>query len=475
MKKLLLPILLFIVFVPFYVKAETCYTDKISISSISLHEKSGNAEEVEEANVSGKNINLNISMLEVGDSVEYKILINNNSNEDYKLDNASLSINFDYINYLFKTDDNSNVVRANSSKNITLRVEYKKEVPEDRFENDSFIDNNAIALNLFTRDTIQNPNTGVQSLLLIIIILLVSMSSYILLRKKKYIKFMILIVVATIIVPISVCALCKYDITISSNIIINKQAVCGSFDGDSWNTIISNVKNGNDDCYHIGDSKEVDMGTFGTYTLRIVNKSIPFECNQEGFSQTACGFVLEFENIIAEYNMNTSMTNVGGWPISAMRWYLNDINNSTSIYNLLPDEIKNSIIDTTVVSGHGPNDSANFTTIDKIYLLSSHEIWEDINDILHNSDTAYSNTRQLDYYQELNTTVGFWDSANSSFIGNFAPAIKKTYNESQFKSWWLRSAYSNYYGSFLSVTNTGLSDNFYAESKSGVVPVFRIG
>ena len=61
MKKFILPILLLLMFVPFVVNAETCDTDKITISSIIVEDKSENVIELDEATASGKNINLNQS------------------------------------------------------------------------------------------------------------------------------------------------------------------------------------------------------------------------------------------------------------------------------------------------------------------------------------------------------------------------------------------------------------------------------
>ncbi|CDA59911.1 conserved domain protein [Clostridium sp. CAG:524] len=127
-----------------------------------------------------------------------------------------------------------------------------------------------------------------------------------------------------------------------------------SFATDSWKTIIKAVKNNNISKYKIGDTKTIDMGTYGTHTLRIANTSTPSECSRTGFSQTACGFVLEFADIITEHKMNNTDTNVGGWPASKLRTYLNN-----DIYNAIPSEIKNAIIDTTVVSGHGSNNRYN--------------------------------------------------------------------------------------------------------------------
>ena len=85
-----------------------------------------------------------------------------------------------------------------------------------------------------------------------------------------------------------------------------------NFSADSWNTIVTNVQNGRGEHYVVGDVKEVDLGTYGTHTLRIANTSTPSECSTEGFSQSACGFVLEFEDIIITHNMNDTQTNVGG-------------------------------------------------------------------------------------------------------------------------------------------------------------------
>ena len=226
MKKFLLPILLFLMLIPFVANAETCDTDKITISSITLKEKSDNVKELDKATVNGKNINLNLSMSKIGDNIEYKFIVKNESNKDYELDKTSLNLNSDYINYSFKTDDDSNIVKAKSSKNVTLRAEYKTEVPKDKFEKGSYNDNKTMTFQLSNKSTtnvLKNPNTGIRSyILLLLIILSLSGSSYIFLRKKKYYKIMILIIGTIIIIPTSVYALCKCEIKINSNIVLNK-------------------------------------------------------------------------------------------------------------------------------------------------------------------------------------------------------------------------------------------------------------
>ena len=241
------------------------------------------------------------------------------------------------------------------------------------------------------------------------------------------------------------------------------------FATDSWETIVSAVQSGNTDVYGVGDTKEMDLGSFGTHTLRIANKSTPEECNNSGFSQTACGFVLEFSDIITTHRINPYTDasnngdgNTGGWEYSEIRSFLN-----TDVYRSLPEILQNNIISTYVVSGHGSGDTSNFNTTDKIYLLSTHEVWIDDDGIaragIGRYDTAYSVTRQLDYYLDMGT------SNTSTTRG-----VKK-YNGVNYV-WWLRTASGSNQLNFYSVKDSG---SWYASSVSstvaGVSPAFRIG
>ena len=240
-------------------------------------------------------------------------------------------------------------------------------------------------------------------------------------------------------------------------------AVDHSFNGHSWSTIIANVKAGNTSNYNVGDTKTVDMGALGTHTLRIANKSTPAECSTTGFSQTACGFILEFADIITTHRMNpytsgvttTGNGNIGGWPASEMRTYVN-----SDIYNALPTELRNGIINTTVVSGHGLSDSNNFTSTEKLYLLDAKEIYGDSFTSQYN--TAKDSERQLDYYSSQNVTTS-----------NYSGAIKQNNGSNYY--WWLRSANTNYSNGFCSVSSNGDWDRYGSSNTIGVSPAFRIG
>ena len=227
------------------------------------------------------------------------------------------------------------------------------------------------------------------------------------------------------------------------------------FSTDSWSTIIANVKAGNGSEYAVGSTKEINLGsTYGTHTLRVTNTSTPSECSTTGFSQTACGFVLEFADIITTHKMNDTATNVGGWPASKMYTFVNN-----DIYNAIPSEIKNAIIDTTVVSGHGKSDTENFTSTDKLYLLAPKEIYTNWS---NSDDTSKDLTRTLDYYTSIGVTT-------SSCSG----AIKK--NGTSASDWWLRAASSYTTDSFFDVSTGGDWNNDYAGNSYGFAPAFRLG
>ena len=157
--------------------------------------------------------------------------------------------------------------------------------------------------------------------------------------------------------------------------------------------------------------------------------------------------------------MNDSSTNVGGWPATSMRTFVNN-----DIYNAIPSEIKNAIIDTTVVSGHGSTSGeTNFTSTDKLYLLASGEVWTDWKTSSGASyDTAKDLTRTLDYYTAQGVTTS-----------NYSGAIKK--NGTNADWWWLRAVNSNGANTFLCVSYSGDRCNSTAGSMNGVAPVFRLG
>ena len=230
-----------------------------------------------------------------------------------------------------------------------------------------------------------------------------------------------------------------------------------SFSTDSWETIVEAVKEGITSKYKVGDTKTIDLGSYGTHTVRVSNTSTPSECSNTGFSQTACGFVIEFADIITTHKINTANTNKGGWESSEIRTFINN-----DIYNSLPTALKDGIINTTVVSGHGSKDTDNFTSTDKLYLLSLAEVFIKGTSGSIDTDSAKDLTRQLDYYKEKGVTT-------SSYSG----AIKK--NGTAASWWWLRSTASSTSNYFHGINTNGDWNSDDAFNDKEFSPAFRIG
>ena len=263
-----------------------------------------------------------------------------------------------------------------------------------------------------------------------------------------------------------------------------------AFEIDDWATIIAAVQSGNHP-YQVGNTKTVDMGSLGTHILRVANIT---SCSEEWIedeekSKTACGFVLEFADIITTHEMNgdpvnfTGDTNTGGWPTSEMRAYLNDLDSTTDedgvIYNALPEELRNGIINTYVVSSYGyykttgviENENAGvleselYWSNDKLYLLSVQEVWG--TSYTSGYDKSYGTTRQLDYYEDYQG-----DGYTGVSITNYDGAIK--YNGSSASYWWLRSAPSNTHATFYFVGKRGQVTGDTSYYSTGVSPAFRL-
>ena len=240
-----------------------------------------------------------------------------------------------------------------------------------------------------------------------------------------------------------------------------------SFSIDSWATIQKAVQNNNTSAYSVGDTTTVTIGA-NNYTVRLVNKTTGEHCgdNDTAYSQTACGFVVEFVDIVEQRAMNSTNTNVGGWPGSELYTYLQG-----TFYNSLPSDLKSAIKPTRVISGYGNNgtDSANFTSTDNLYLLSGVEIYG-----ADDYDTAASTTHQLEYY--VNMPSETYDPCGGCGATAYRyPRAIKQYNGSDWY-YWLRPAYSAYSIHFRFVYASGILDSDYAyASTDGVAPAFRIG
>ena len=264
----------------------------------------------------------------------------------------------------------------------------------------------------------------------------------------------------------------------------------------SWDEIVNEYNTGDKDdilLYNMkeGTSRNISLdldfdGINETNTnLRIANLSKPNECSNSNFSQSACGLVIEFTEGLIRHRYNPegneswghSTVNggyaKGSWQYSDIRAYLNgtifekeNINyNTTGLYSALPNDLKNKIIDTKVVTGYGQDDSSIFTTEDRLYLISPKEIY---GSNIEGYDMAADLTRQFDYYNHIGATSD-----------NYKVTVKYKANHEQSIDenvcWpWLRTPYYQWSGNFFTQDGTGRPNSALSTDNGWVSPAFRI-
>ena len=319
--------------------------------------------------------------------------------------------------------------------------------------------NNNFSLAIGNKDEeIRNPQTGIEdySLAILTIIVVLAVVVYGFRKNKKQFKTLMLIIGIAISIPLTCIAANVLKLNIETNVTIIGVDKCleNRFAIDNWETIATNVKNGNMCGYHVGDEKEIELTGFGKHNVRISNVS---KCTNGETSETACGFVIEFVDIIIRYQFNSSGLNVGGWRDTKVRTYINE-----TIYKSLPRDLQNIILTTKVISSYGKNDSANFETEDKLYLLSSEEVFGDFaTSSMAGHDTSVGTSKQLDYYKNQGVT-----------LSNFEKSIKQYEENNDY--WWLRSVSDDNPWCVYDVANTRGWSNTSAYSYDGISPAFRI-
>ena len=233
------------------------------------------------------------------------------------------------------------------------------------------------------------------------------------------------------------------------------------FGMDSWETIKTNLT-ANSNYYAIGSTKQVEIdidddGTPEQYRVRLANTSTPEKCNEEGFSQTACGIVLEFVDIVTERQMDSAKSADGGWKETDMANWLNG-----EFYNKLPSDLRNVVIATSpIVSGNSHEFSSDdITSVDnnknKLYFLTATEINSESD--LAGWDNKTGKTRTLDYYSKYTSRE---------------KKIKYQLNGAS-TDWWLRTADYMSGIKYLFVADSGFIYTGDADFVKGVAPAFRI-
>ena len=147
-------------------------------------------------------------------------------------------------------------------------------------------------------------------------------------------------------------------------------------------------------------------------------------------------------NALGAQRMNATDTNAGGWEKSELRGRLN----TGDLWSLLPAEIQSNVKAVTKMTDNkgGPGAGTASATTDKVFPLSSTEVWGDLD----------SDGTQYEYYQSKGVSTSSYSGASSS-----------TYH-------WTRSVYPSDSIGFRLVIGNGGWGIFNATAASYVFPAF---
>ena len=225
MKKLILIIMLLI---PMFVYAtDDCNSEDIIIEKIDYVRVDGKTVELSEPKVDGQKINFDIKFSKLNDSIEYKLLLKNNSNEDYQIDENSISYDNDNVSFILDYGESS-VLGVKEEKEVSLIIKYDKKVDDSLFKDNEFKVDKELTFSLIKNQQ-DNPLTknGIFVVIVLILSLILMVVIYINFKKISSIGIFILLI------PIIVSAVCNVKIKVNSHFVIERYPIKKCyFDGD---------------------------------------------------------------------------------------------------------------------------------------------------------------------------------------------------------------------------------------------------
>ena len=216
---------------------------------------------------------------------------------------------------------------------------------------------------------------------------------------------------------------------------------------DTWEEIVAASRDGTyKERYRIGDTKELDMGSEGIITMKLV--AMDEDELADGSGKAPMTWVAD-ELLQSEHKMNSGNTNKGGWEASEMRTWLRE-----TVLPLMPEEVQNSILE-VIKHSYSSEEGESVISKDTIWIPSVREIF-----LADHSDWVK-------------------EEEGASYISVFkddGSRVKSRDGESYASEWWLRSTSDNDSDDFYSMGSVGTRHYpCVAGQKRGVVIGFCIG
>ena len=178
----------------------------VSIKSAEVVNKTGKTDVIKEPNFKGLTIDFGVRFFDVGDSVTYKIVVENKGSSDVYINDVTGNTNSEYFDYAFGFENEDKTVKAKSSKTFNLIVSYKNNIPDEKFSvSGRVVEKNEVVIKLGNEVEVKNPNTASSKYVMILVVLILVIVAFILFMarygnkldhlKQTNIKLVILFVV----------------------------------------------------------------------------------------------------------------------------------------------------------------------------------------------------------------------------------------------------------------------------------------
>lgn len=195
--------------------------------------------------------------------------------------------------------------------------------------------------------------------------------------------------------------------------------------------------------WKVGDTKRITMrGT--TYTARIIGFDHDDVTNSASYGRVKAGITFEFKETTSEtYQINSSTSRPGGWGVAEIQ------NSLKTMYNGLNSDLRSVIVPVNKPYNKSYNASSVSYSSDKLFLLSTYEIFT-----IGNTSAARDGSRYA-YYEAGN-------SRQKYIVGTSTKA-----------SYWTRSYYNNS-AFFYNVSISGTLEYHSLDTKLYVAPGFCV-
>ena len=162
----------------------------VSIKDVEVVNMTGKPDVIKEPTYKDLAIDLGVRFFDVGDSVTYRITVENKGTSDVYINDVIGNTNSEYFDYTFGFENDDKTVKGKSNKTFNLTVSFKNDIPDEKFsESGKVVEKSEVVIKIGNEVEVKNPNTASNKYIIILIILVLVIVGFTLVMTKYGNKF----------------------------------------------------------------------------------------------------------------------------------------------------------------------------------------------------------------------------------------------------------------------------------------------